>query len=185
MPTHYPKNLLIRFVAFMAIAFTAMNLHAVEPPKVGEALIAFKAKDLHGKDVDFSADGKDKILVFLRGFPGYQCPLCTRQVSQFVGQAKALSDKQVQVYLIYPGSAEGLAKRAAEFEGAKNLPENFTLVVDGDYAIVNAYGLRWDASRETAYPSTFVFGEDGIAKLVKISKTHGDRASIKDVMAAL
>ena len=60
-----------------------------------------------------------------------------------------------------------------------------TLLLDPDYSFTNAYGLRWDAPRETAYPSTFVIDTDGTVRYAKISKSHGDRAEVSDVIKAL
>ena len=46
---------------------------------------------------------------------------------------------------------------------------------DPDYTMVNAYGLRWDAARETAFPSTFILDNKGTVKFSKIShsQNHG------------
>ena len=51
--------------------------------------------------------------------------------------------------------------------------------------MVNAYGLRWDAPNETAYPSTFIVHRDGLIRFAKVSRTHGGRASATEVLAAL
>jgi hypothetical protein len=75
--------------------------------------------------------------------------------------------------------------RAEEFITGKTLPANFHLWIDPDYSFTNAWHLRWDAPRETAYPSTFVIAPDGKIRFAKISKTHGDRASAEDVLKAL
>ncbi|RYG62490.1 redoxin domain-containing protein [bacterium] len=72
-----------------------------------------------------------------------------------------------------------------EFVANRDLPKNFRFALDPDYALVNAYGLRWDAPHETAYPSTFVVGRDGRVGYAKISASHGDRAPLLDVLAAL
>ena len=64
-------------------------------------------------------------------------------------------------------------------------PAAFRYVLDPDYTFVNAYGLRWDAPRETAYPSTFVIDARGVVRFAKISHTHGDRTKAADVLAEL
>jgi peroxiredoxin len=87
--------------------------------------------------------------------------------------------------LVYPGPAGGLEGHAEEFARGKALPENFHLVVDPDYTFTNAYDLRWDAPKETAYPSTFVVGADGKVAFAKVSHTHGDRAKLDEVLRAL
>ena len=58
---------------------------------------------------------------------------------------------------MYPGLPADLDRRAKEFLAAQSpLPANVTLLIDPDCTFTNLYGLRWDAPRETAYPSTFL-----------------------------
>ncbi len=59
------------------------------------------------------------------------------------------------------------------------------MVIDRDYQVVNAYHLRWEAPNETAYPATFVIDPTGVIRYAKISQTHGDRAAVQEVLAAL
>ena len=62
-----------------------------------------------------------------------------------------------QVLLVYPGPPADLDQRAKEFLAKQNeLPLNLHLVIDPDYKFTNQYGLRWDAPKETAYPTTFL-----------------------------
>ena len=58
-------------------------------------------------------------------------------------------------------------------------------VPDPDYTFTNAYNLRWDAKRETAYPSTFVIAADGTIKYAVVSKEHGGRSKAADVLKAV
>ena len=59
------------------------------------------------------------------------------------------------------------------------------VLLDPDYSFTQSYGLRWEAPKETAYPSTFVI--DGKRKVLyaKVSKTHGDRSTPDEVLSAL
>lgn len=124
------------------------------------------------------------VLVVLRGFPGYQCPICSRQVGSFISRAKEFAAQNVNVLLIYPGPAKELDQRAREFLKGASLPAPFTLLLDPDYKFTNAYGLRWDAPRETAYPSTFVIDSASKIHYAKISQTHGGRAEVADIVKA-
>jgi len=153
----------------------------------GDKAIAFKAMDFDGQAFDFEPEksGRWTVLVFLRGYPGYQCPLCSRQVGELIGKADVLSAARADVLLVYPGVAKDLTAKSKEFMANKQLPPNFKLVVDTDYQIVNAYKLRWEAPRETAYPATLVIDPTGVVRYTKISETHGDRAPVKDVLNAL
>lgn len=89
--------------------------------------------------------------------------------------------------MIYPGPRKDLGDHAEEFVGRIRgaWPHGFTLVTDPDYKITDLYNLRWDARRETAYPSTFVIDKGGIIRFSKVSKTHGGRTKSNDVLKAL
>jgi peroxiredoxin len=87
--------------------------------------------------------------------------------------------------MIYPGPAEKLQAHAQDFLKDKAWPAGFLFVVDPDYAFTNAYGLRWEAKNETAYPSTFVIARGGEVTSATISKSHGGRVSATQALAAL
>jgi peroxiredoxin len=157
------------------------------PPAVGQAAPDFELKALNGESVSLkqSLEEGPVAVVVLRGFPGYQCPVCTRQVGSLINAADAFAIKKARVILVYPGAANQLGEKAAEFLRDTRLPDNFTLVTDPDYSFTNAYGLRWDAPRETAYPSTFVVGEDGKVDFAIVSEGHRGRAQTSDVLDAI
>ena len=129
-------------------------------PGVGEQAPDFTLATMQGKKVTLSAltAKTPVVLVVLRGYPGYQCPLCNLQVRDFIKNSAGFAEAGVRVLLVYPGPGEKLDERAKEFLMDKQLPENFDLVLDPDYEFTNLYGLRWDAPKETAYPSTFQIG---------------------------
>ena len=87
--------------------------------------------------------------------------------------------------MVYPGPAEDLKKHAEDFVRGKQLPDNFYLVLDADYQFTKTYQLRWDAKNETAYPATFVIDRGRKVQFAKISKSHGGRASVNEVLQAL
>jgi peroxiredoxin len=138
-----------------------------------------------GKAVILSTEegGHSLVLVILRGFPGYQCPYCVKQVHDFVDHASDFAAKNTRVLLVYPGPPADLDQHAKEFlEKQAELPSNVVLVTDPDYKVTNLYGLRWDAPHETAYPSTFVLNKKGMVVFEKISHSHGDRLSAQDAL---
>lgn len=156
-------------------------------PAVGDKVRDFELKSLDGKSVKLSKVAKQGpvVLMVLRGYPGYQCPICNRQVGQYITAAEKLKKANATVLMVYPGPSEKLKTRAEEFITGKALPGNFHLLIDPDYTFTKAWKLRWDAPRETAYPSTFVIDPDQKIRFAKISKTHGDRAPVDDVIKAL
>jgi thioredoxin-dependent peroxiredoxin len=176
-----------------ALALTGLltvNSFAAEPPKappVGEKAPEFSLKTLDDKTVKLSSLTAEQpvVLLMLRGWPGYQCPICTTQVREFSKSADAFAAKKVRVVMVYPGPADQLKEHAEEFLKDKTWPKDFIFLTDPDYAFTKAYGLRWDAPRETAYPSTFVIDRDGKVRFVKVSTTHGDRADVPTVLKAL
>jgi peroxiredoxin len=160
---------------------------AAQTPRVGDVAPDFELADLQGEQVKLSAlsERGPVVLVALRGFSGYQCPLCTAQVGELIQKASDFEKAGARVLMIYPGPAEGLKAHADEFVRGKDMPANFILALDPDFAFTKQYGLRWDAPGETAYPSTFVLDTARKVLYAKISRTHGDRAPVEDVLAAL
>ena len=157
------------------------------PPSTGEKARDFSLKDLNDKTVTL-AEMTDKgpfVLIVLRGWPGYQCPICTKQVAELRGKAEEFRKRGAPVLLVYPGPADRLDEHAREFLKKGSLPEGFRLATDPGYSFVDAYGLRWDAPSETAYPSTFVIDASQAVRYAKVSKEHGDRASSKEILAAV
>jgi thioredoxin-dependent peroxiredoxin len=163
----------------------AMNM--TNSPQVGSVAPDFTLKTLGDQSVrldDLTAKS-EVVLVVLRGWPGYQCPFCTRQAHDFVGNADKLKAAGVQVIMVYPGPANDLKAHATEFLRDKNWPNDFLFVLDPDYSFTKAYGLRWDAPKETAYPSTFIIGKDGKVLFAHVSKKHGDRVGSDTVLKVL
>ncbi len=175
------------FVLFSGGEVRGENKSSAAIPAVGDKAPDFTLQDLDDKPITLSKLTGDSsvVLVMLRGFPGYQCPICSVQMGGLIGRAADFGKANAKVVMIYPGPADKLTQRAKEFVKSKTLPENFAFVTDPDYKVTEAYGLRWDAVRETAYPSTFVIDPEGIVRFSKVSKTHGDRANPKDILQAL
>lgn len=176
-------------LALLLLCLAPLGLVAAEIPKVGDRAPEFSLKTVDDQTVRLSAltAKGNVVLVMLRGWPGYQCPICDRQVQDFIQSKAGFAAAQAQVVFLYPGPADGLRAHAEEFKKWKNKewPGEFLYVLDPDYAMVNAYGLRWDAPRETAYPATLIVDQKGAVRFVKISRTHGDRTKASEVLAAL
>lgn len=156
-------------------------------PKVGDIAPDFELLGLKDEKIKLSTltDQGPVVLMMLRGFPGYQCPLCTAQVGQFLGKAFELKKAGARVLMVYPGPSDGLKAHAAEFVRGKDMPDNFYIALDPDYLFTKQYNLRWEADGETAYPSTFVLDTKRTLLFAKVSHSHGDRAKIGEVLAAL
>jgi peroxiredoxin len=159
-----------------------------QTPSVGESAPSFTLNTPDGKPVTLSSLTKNGklALIVLRGYPGYQCPFCVKQVHDFIENAGKFAAAGTQVLLIYPGPPADLDQHARDFLVKQNpLPQGIHLVTDPDYTVTNQYGLRWDAPHETAYPSTFLIDGKNRIFFRKVSKGHGDRSNAADVLAEL
>lgn len=174
-------------LALLALATMASTPLRAASPQVGQVAPDFQLRSLGGEEVRFADLVKQgtAVLIVLRGYPGYQCPICNRQVQEFIAKAKAFANAGARVVMVYPGPPDHLEERAAEFIADKKFPENFHLLLDPDYRFTNLYSLRWNAPRETAYPSTFIVGTDRKVRLAKVSTTHGGRSSAAEILAIL
>lgn len=176
-----------RFCAAISLCFGTMNAALADTPKAGEKAPDFELTSLDQKRVRLSTltEKGPVVLVVLRGYPGYQCPICTAQFGSLRGKADKFADAKAQVLLVYPGPAEDLKKRAEEFVGNKTMPKNFQMLLDPNYEFTTKYALRWNAKNETAYPSTFVIDAKGVVRFAKVSHSHGDRAKTEEILETL
>ena len=158
-----------------------------DPPRVGDKAPDFALTQVDGRKLALSAELKSGpvVLIVGRGWVGYQCPFCNRQFGDFLKSAKEIEAAGARVVWVYPGPAEDVQKHAEEFAAGKAFPPNFRFVLDPNYTFTVAYGLRWDAPQETAYPSTFVIDRAGVVRYALVSKSHGGRSTAADVIAEL
>lgn len=181
-------RLAIRALIALSAVSMAIASAAAQTPGVSATAPDFALSTPTGTSIRLSqetARGKT-VLVVLRGYPGYQCPYCVRQVHDFIDHAAEFKAKRVNILLVYPGPPAELDQRAKEFLAKQaELPSNIKLVIDPDYTMTNLYGLRWDAPHETAYPSTFILDKERKILFEKISHGHGDRTTSEDVLAQL
>ncbi len=176
-----------RLSVVAGVLFVATLSNAAEPakpPREGYKPSDFTLNTFDGQPFSLYDQLKKSsvVLVVLRGYPGYQCPICSVQVGDLLKHAEQFAAANSQVVLVYPGPADGLDQKANEFLKDRKLPENFTLLVDPDYTFTNAYGLRWDAPKETAYPAAFVIDRQHTVRKAVISKSHGGRAKAADLI---
>ena len=173
-----------RLVLVVSMLFLGSAAFA-QTPAVGAKAPDFTLSSPAGARVQMSKQqhGSQLVLVVLRGFPGYQCPYCQKQVHDFVEHAANFAAKKATVLLVYPGPPADLDQHAKEFLAKQaDLPANIVQVTDPDYKVTNLYGVRWDAPHETAYPSTFILNSKRTVVFEKISHSHGDRLSAQDAL---
>ena len=161
-------------------------------PKEGSIMPEITGITMNGVDFRLSklVEEGSVVLVMLRGFPGYQCPVCSIQVAGYIAKAEEFENqKNTPVVFIYPGKVKNLDERAKEFtaplEEKVDLPSNFVFVIDNDYKITNQLGLRWEAPDETAYPAAFVIDHKGYIQYAKVSDNHHGRATADEILEFL
>jgi thioredoxin-dependent peroxiredoxin len=178
---------LLLLVGALTVARAAAQSELTKPPAVGDKAPDFVLNDLDGAPVSLGEQLKHgpAVVIVLRGYPGYQCPICSKQFGELLGKAKEFADAKATVLFIYPGPANDLDKYAKEFVGGKTFPENYRFLIDPDFRFTDLYKLRWNAPLETAYPSSFVVDADDVIRFAKVSHSHGDRASSEDLLSTL
>ena len=91
-------------ILLASLAVTA-GAQTAATPEVGAKAPNLTLMALAGKPLSLAsllAKG-DVALVFLRGYPGYQCPYCQKQVHGFVEDDAQFTARNVQILLVYPG----------------------------------------------------------------------------------
>ena len=167
-----------------AALLVSIPANAAKPLKSGDRALDFELKTLDDQSVRLrDLLGKSNVvLIVLRGWPGYQCPICTVQVQDYVRAATGFAQAKARVVMVYPGPADKLKEHAAEFLQDKQWPKEFVFLLDPDYTMVNAYGLKWSAPSETAYPSTFVLDQNGLVRFARVSGSHGNRTKAGEIL---
>jgi thioredoxin-dependent peroxiredoxin len=184
-PLKFLKTKLMDGVLPLCFLLAAGGMNAA-PPGVGDKAPDFSLMSTKGTKFRLSERSTDNVvLVVLRGYPGYQCPNCNRQVQDFIQNATSFAEAGASVIFVYPGPPDQLAAKAAEFLKEKRLPDHFEMLLDPDYQFTRAYGLRWEAAKETAYPSTFLIDRQGVVFFTKVVKSHGGRTTAAEILQAL
>ena len=161
---------------------------ATQQQAVGDRVIDFELPVVGGEEyITLSDEYKQGavVVIVLRGYPGYQCPLCTRQVGSLANRAKALAKEAHRVILVYPGEPTLLERHAEQFLGSRSLPEPLIIVRDAGMKVVDQWGLRWQARNETAYPATYVVDKNGRIRWKKVSQSHAGRSTVEEILKEL
>jgi peroxiredoxin len=106
-------------------------------------------------------------------------------VADFSSKADAFKKAGARVVFVYPGPSDKLNERAAEFVKGKQFPDHYSFLLDPDFTFTQAYGLRWDARNETAYPSTFILDMNRKVTFANVSLTHGGRVKADEALKGL
>lgn len=173
---------------------TASAEQRKQPLRVGDQAPDFDLP-IQGADAYLSLSDLAKegpvVVIVLRGYPGYQCPICTSQLGSLINRAsrlaRAMGNQPHRVVLVYPGVESGLEQRAKRFVGSRRLPVPLVLVRDPNMEMISAWGLRWKdrRDRETAYPAAYLIGAGRRVKWAKVSDSHSGRATVEQILKAI
>ena len=85
-----PAILQLLLVCSVGVVHAEGKSELKQPPGIGDKAPEFALNDLDGKSVSLADQLKHgpTVVVVLRGYPGYQCPLCTKQFGELMGKAK-------------------------------------------------------------------------------------------------
>ena len=181
-----------RILILVAVAVLAGCRRSEEPvrtshPQVGQPFPYTRFLNGSGQVVDVGTwtGKKNVLLVFMRGFPGYVCPKCTRHTAQLIERHDEFTTRNTQVLLVYPGPTESIpqfVKAVRELltstvTGELPLP----ILLDVDLAAVKAVGIQGDL----AWPASFIIGVDGLIKYGYIGKSYLDRPTVDEILQAV
>ena len=182
------QPMLIAYIVILTTMILAKTTLA-ETPEVGGTVPDFTLSVVGEEDREVTLSEiypeGPTVVVVLRGFPGYQCPVCSKQVHALVNRAKIFSRFTEKIILVYPGPADQLSRHARAMVGSRSIPDPLVVVRDPDMEMVKSWGLRWNAPHETAYPATFVLNSDGAVVWSKVSDNHAGRAQPEEILKML
>src|SRR5260370_16146009 len=99
-----PGTRRISMTVLLLTALLAFGVHTAlaAQPAVGQKAPDFTLSTPEGVAIHFSdlTGQGDVVLVLLRGYPGYQCPYCQKQVHDFVANDDKFAQAQAQVLLV-------------------------------------------------------------------------------------
>lgn len=178
-----------RRLFLLPVLLLAVSLPSVAAtPSIGQRAPDFTLSTPSGEQLTLSSlNGRGSVvLIVLRGYPGYQCPFSQLQFQSYQQSAAQFAALGAQVLFVYPGTDnKNLADDARQMIGTSTLPANVHVVLDPDYHFTTQYGLRWDASNQTAYPSTFLLAKGRFVLFAHMGRSSSDQTSPADALAIL
>ncbi len=158
--------------------------------EVGQRAIDFELPIVNGDGYLSLSDtykGGPTVVIFLRGYPGYQCPICLDGKSTRWSTAPKCSHQAAhRVVLVYPGQTRD-SSASRRFHGSRgDCPSRWSSLRDDDHESRESVGRAMEFNpRETAYPATFVLDRYGRVAWKKVSRSHAERSSVEEILKEL
>lgn len=144
--------------------------------------------DADGLPVDLATyRGSKLVVVVLRGVPraegGAFCPSCLAQAGSLAANRAEFDRRQVQVLVLFPGSAERLGEflQTARRQTPGEPAVTYKMLLDRDGVACDRLGIRADLAK----PSTYVLDRRGRVTYAYVGATTTDRPSVKAILAQL
>jgi len=165
-------NTLLACAAAAVLAFNA----CAETPKAGDQAPAVTGKDQDGKPWKL-ADQTGKKAVLLYFYPKDDTPGCTKEACGLRDRMGDLKKDGVEVIGVSFDSADS----HKAFIAKHNL--NFSLLVDTDGKIADAYGVRRAPDKNMARRASFLIDKDG--KIVHVTDVPSADVHLKEMQEAV
>jgi peroxiredoxin len=168
--------------------------------KVGDKAPMFMTMDADGNKVSLEEMLK-KGEVVVQFYRGQWCPYCNKQLSQLNDSMKLIKEKGANILVVTPETKEGVGKTKMKTKAS------FPIISDSGMAIMKAYKVNFMLDAETVakykgygidlnaangangnnlpVPATYVIGKDGMIKYVYFNVNYSQRATVKEILAAL
>jgi peroxiredoxin len=206
---HLKQKIMKSIVTVFLCSLFAFNVHAQNSNMPAGVPTGLKAGDKAPMFMTMDADGKKVSLeemlkkgaVVVQFYRGQWCPYCNKQLSQMNDSMQMIKDKGANVVFVTPETKEGVGKTKMKTK------TSFPIISDSGMAIMKAYKVNFmlDEATVTKYkgygidlnmanggngnnlpvPATYVIGKDGIIKYVYFNMNYAQRATVKDILAAL
>ena len=131
---------------------------------------------------------KNLVLVVTRGVTTPVCVYCTTQTSRLISAYGELSQRDAEVFVVYPVDKPANQQRFAEFLASTreklSTPGTkvpFPLALDLNLVAVDRLGIRQDLAK----PATYIFDKQGEVRFAYVGQTVADRHSVKAILAQL
>ena len=175
----------------------------VTPLLAGMSIPTFKAKNIEGKEITFSADSIKKpfVLTFYRG--GW-CPYCNAHLGEMRQVERQLKDMGFDVFFISPDQPNHLINSLKDHKLKKNI--DYKLLSDSSMSVAKAFKIAFKVEDETVEkyknwgidlekasghkhhllpaPATFLVGTDGVIQFQYVNPDYKIRLAPSILMAA-
>lgn len=170
---------LILLVGFIGLATTSW----AEVPRIHSPAPDFTLPDISGKKVNLSnfKDKKNVILTFYRGWVGYWCSNCKRQLVQLMKDYDKLTKYDAELVLISPSDEKKTKEFLNILEKESSSKVSFPVLIDSGHKVVELYKVTGNK----AIPSVFIIDKKGTLRFKYIGQDVSDRPTTEHLIEIL